>query len=287
MVIEKLLEGWKDFKNYLKHKKKEMSLEDLVTRLRIEEGNRSSEKTYPSSVRVNQTEKKGPKAKKHELKLGPKRGIEKKKFKGKCFNCGKVGHKTNECRRPKNKEKEANIVDDIAKDVRDISLVVVISEVNLVASNQKEWWIDTGATKHVCTNRDLFSSFTAVEGKKFYMGNSASCEVKGQGKVLLKMTSGKVLTLTNVLYVPEVRKNLVSGSLLSKNGFRIVFESDKVVLSKCGMYVGRGYATDDLFKLNVIALSNDNNKNNSSSAHMIECSFIWHGRLGHVNYDSI
>ena len=64
------------------------------------------------------------------------------------------------------------------------------------------------------------------------MGNSASCEVKGHGKVLLKMTSGKVLTLTNVLYVLEVRKNLVSGSLLSKNGFCIVFESDKVIMSK-------------------------------------------------------
>ena len=117
------------------------------------------------------------------------------------------------------------------------------------------------------------------------MGNSASGEVKGVGKVLLKMTSGKFLTLTNVLYVPEIRKNLVSGSLLSKNGFRIVFESDKVILSKSGMYVGRGYATNGLFKLNVMALSENNNKNESSSVYLIESSFIWHGRLGHVNYD--
>ena len=46
------------------------------------------------------------------------------------------------------------------------------------------------------------------------------------------MTSGKELTLTNVLHVPEIRKNLISGSLLSKNGFKMVFESDKFVLSK-------------------------------------------------------
>ena len=35
-IIEKLPLGWKDFKNYLKHKRKEMNLEELIFRLRIE-----------------------------------------------------------------------------------------------------------------------------------------------------------------------------------------------------------------------------------------------------------
>ncbi|KAK3022463.1 hypothetical protein RJ639_046338 [Escallonia herrerae] len=43
-LIEKLPPTWKDFKNYLKHKRKEMKLEDLIVRLRIEEDNRHSEK---------------------------------------------------------------------------------------------------------------------------------------------------------------------------------------------------------------------------------------------------
>ncbi|KAL6327153.1 hypothetical protein AAG906_015192 [Vitis piasezkii] len=43
-IIEKLPPAWKDFKNYLKHKRKEMSIEDLIIRLRIEEDNRRSEK---------------------------------------------------------------------------------------------------------------------------------------------------------------------------------------------------------------------------------------------------
>ena len=54
------------------------------------------------------------------------------------------------------------------------------------------------------------------------------------------MTFGKELTLTNVLYVPKIRKNLVSGSLLNNPGFRLVFESNKFVLPKSGMYVGKG-----------------------------------------------
>ena len=43
-IIEKLPPLRKEFKNYLKHKRKEMKLEDLIVRLRIEEDNCASEK---------------------------------------------------------------------------------------------------------------------------------------------------------------------------------------------------------------------------------------------------
>ena len=43
-VIEKLQPTWKEFKNYIKHKYKEMKLEDLIVRLRIEEDNCTAEK---------------------------------------------------------------------------------------------------------------------------------------------------------------------------------------------------------------------------------------------------
>ena len=43
-IIEKLPPLWKEFKNYLKHKRKEMRPEDMIVRLRIEEDNRVSEK---------------------------------------------------------------------------------------------------------------------------------------------------------------------------------------------------------------------------------------------------
>ena len=42
--MEKLPPAWRDFKNYLKHKGKELKLEDLIVRLWIEEDNRKSEK---------------------------------------------------------------------------------------------------------------------------------------------------------------------------------------------------------------------------------------------------
>ncbi|CAI9771418.1 unnamed protein product [Fraxinus pennsylvanica] len=119
-----------------------------------------------------------------------------------------------------------------------MNLATVISEVNMVGSNPKEWWIDTGAMMHVCSDKKLFTTFETIEnGEKLFMGNSTTSEIKGQGKLVLKMTSGNELTLNNVLYVPKICKNLVSGSLLNKYSFRIVFESNKVILSKSGMFV--------------------------------------------------
>ena len=99
------------------------------------------------------------------------------------------------------------MVDDISKDVFDIDLTrtIVIFEVNLVGSNPKEWWINISVTLHVCSDKKMFSNIEPTETEeKVYMGNSATSEIKDQGKVVLKVTFGKDLTLTNVLYVPEI-----------------------------------------------------------------------------------
>ena len=75
------------------------------------------------------------------------------------------------------------------------------------------------------------------------MGKASSSMVEGKGDVVLNLTSGKKLTLMDVLFVPEIRKNLV-------------FESDnKLVLTKGETCVGKGYMSEGLFKLNVF---NDN-----------------------------
>ena len=49
-IIKKLSPLWKEFKNYLNHKRKEMRLEDLIVRLRIEEDNRASEKKVGKGI---------------------------------------------------------------------------------------------------------------------------------------------------------------------------------------------------------------------------------------------
>ena len=116
--------------------------------------------------------------------------------------------------------------------------------------------------------------------------HSSTSKVEGKGNVILKFTSGKIITLTNVLYVPEIRKNLVSGPMLSKKGFKLVFESDKFILTKGGMYVGKGYLAEGMFKLNVM-VTNAINKINNAFVYFVDSFDLWHAILGHVNNRSI
>ena len=43
-LIETLLDSWKYYKNIMKHKRKQMSLEDVIIHIRIEEQNKSRDK---------------------------------------------------------------------------------------------------------------------------------------------------------------------------------------------------------------------------------------------------
>ena len=81
-------------------------------------------------------------------------------------------------------------------DVSNMNLLTVVSEVNFIGNNTKEWWVDTGATRHVCSDKMMFSSYHSIDnGEQLFMGNFSSSKVEGQEKVVLKMTSGKELTL--------------------------------------------------------------------------------------------
>ena len=75
----------------------------------------------------------------------------------------------------------------------------------------------------------MFTTFMLVlNGEMLFIGNSTTSVIEGHGNEIFKMISRKELTLKNVLYVSKIRKNLVSGSLLNKHGFCMVFKSNTV-----------------------------------------------------------
>lgn len=94
----------------------------------------------------------------------------------------------------------------------------------------------------------MFLIYETVEDELLYMNNSAISKFEGWEKVILKMILGKELSLTDVLNVPDVQKNLVFKFVLSKKGSILVFEFNKFVLTKNGMYVGEGYITNGLLR---------------------------------------
>ena len=157
-------------------------------------------------------------------------------------------------------------------------LVAMITEINIL-DGLGGWWIDSRATRHVCHDKAWFKTYSIFEDKKkILLGDSHTTDVLGIGKVPLQFTLGRELVLKDVLHAPKISKNLVSGFLLNKAGFKQVLEVNQFVLSKKGMFVGKGYACDGMFKLNV-----EMNENNNSSAYIVSCVNVWHGRLCHIN----
>ncbi|KAA0065496.1 hypothetical protein E5676_scaffold76G00450 [Cucumis melo var. makuwa] len=151
VIIDKLPRLWKDFKNTLRHKTKEFSLESLITRLRIEEEARKHDK----KEEVNAIPRKKPTA-----VLKPDR-----KPKG------------NKMKRGSNKQNNPQ---------------------------SKSWWLDTGASYHVCHDLSLFRKYNEVKDKNILLGDHHTTKVAGIGEVELKFTSDKTLVLKKVLYTPEI-----------------------------------------------------------------------------------
>lgn len=80
-----------------------------------------------------------------------------------------------DCRKPKKEKEQANVIQE-RSDLFYLSAVVF--ETNMV-DNPNAWWVDTGVTRHICSDKALFSTYAQVSGRKLYMVNSATSEVAG------------------------------------------------------------------------------------------------------------
>ncbi|KAJ0513064.1 putative RNA-directed DNA polymerase [Helianthus annuus] len=227
-----------------------MTLKDLRKHPRIKEQYRLENKTKRDTFNVHMMGGKG-----ESSNNGRKRKRFDNKGKGKfkenkknviCDNCNNPGRYKQDCRLLKGKTEKRN---DKEKDEKGSNFVAMISDA-FSLEEDKSWWVDSGATLHVCNNISMFKTYESTNFT-IYMGNHATAQVKGKGNIDLVFISGHTLTLKDVLHVPEVRKNLVSASALTKHGFKLMFEGDKFILSKGKKFVGLGLHTDGMFKLSI------------------------------------
>ena len=76
--------------------------------------------------------------------------------------------------------------------------------------------------------------------------------------------------------------NLVSGSLLCREGFKLVFESNKLVVTKYGLFVGKGYESGWMFRLSLADFCNKVVNHIHSNVNESE---VWHSRFCHISFD--
>jgi hypothetical protein len=111
------------------------------------------------------------------------------------------------------------------------------------------------------------------------LGNGSHASVHGVGTVDLKFTSGKIVQPKNMYHVPSIKKNLVSGSLLCRDDFKVVLESNKLLMSKHGEFVGKGYDSEGF------SLAEFCNKSvNHICDGVNDDASVWHSLLCHINF---
>ncbi|XP_075076332.1 uncharacterized protein LOC142162988 [Nicotiana tabacum] len=240
VLLEKFPPSWSDYRNQLKHKKKNLNLQELISHVRTEEANH---------LKGEESERLKDKMKFLSLNSCKTNLVE--------YSCtfvkdSKIGHKVFQCNQRQGQSSNIGGKAQVQANLTEGGDVIadVVVEANMVA-NKTDCILDTSILRHICANKKLFHDFEeSADAECVYMGNSTTTRVMGKGRILLQLTSGKTLALNNVLYVPSLRRNLVSGVLLNKAGLKLVFESDKVVISHGGDFVRKGYLSGGLFVLN-------------------------------------
>jgi hypothetical protein len=147
------------------------------------------------------------------------------------------------------------------------------------------WWLDTDANVYMCSYASLFSSYQVSQDSTVMMGNGSHASVHGVGMVDLKLTLRKIVQLKNEHHVPSINKNLVSGSLLCRDSFKVVLELNKFVMSKCGQFIGKGYVCGSLFHFSISDFCNKFVNNICDGINESDAS-VSHSHLCHLNFGS-
>ncbi|KAL0406618.1 UNVERIFIED_CONTAM: hypothetical protein Slati_3975700 [Sesamum latifolium] len=121
VLLEKFPPSWNEYRNHLKHKKKDLTLQELISHMRTEEANRLKDKKISNSfdsIKANLVEPFESSKNRFQYKDRKfKKGVQQKSLKGNdgkiqkskqlCYCCGKAGQKAYQyqCYQRKNQHK--------------------------------------------------------------------------------------------------------------------------------------------------------------------------------------
>lgn len=145
-------------------------------------------------------------------------------------------------------------------------------------------YLDNGASNHMTGQRTKFKELDEKITGKVRFGDGSTVEIKGKCSVTFKCRNGEDVRLDGVYYIPTLYNNIISLGQLSENG-------KKVILNGVHLWV---YDERGRLLMNVKRTANrlykiilECNKPNCLMSVTKESSWLWHLRLGHVNFNSM
>jgi hypothetical protein len=97
------------------------------------------------------------------------------------------------------------------------------------------WYIDNGASSHITGLREHFSDLRVSEIRmEIALGDDRAFTVAGVGTVAFQRDGLPPISFTDVLYVPGMKKNLISVSTLQDRGLEVTFRGIEVLIHPQG-----------------------------------------------------
>ena len=155
---------------------------------------------------------------------------------------------------------------------------------NVIGSS--EWIIDSGATQHMTFKRNNLEDY--VEFKKptvVNLGDNRSILAHGKGTYrVTAVVDDKLqkIALRDVLYLPELDKNLLSVHAMIKLGAVVSFENDVCKITRNSKLLAVGVIRGKLYVLKILE-----DQVNIASEELESDLFLWHCRLGHLGMDNV
>lgn len=149
-----------------------------------------------------------------------KKSNESEVFKYKCNHCKKKGHMA--------KDYRIKLLDKSSKNTKGTTSNMAETYIafNAVTSSEQkhvEWCLDSGSSSHMTANKELFQGMQHVSDT-LNLANKETASIKGVGEVEIRVKQGNKITnatLSKVLYVPDLRSNLLSVSKITDNNLII------------------------------------------------------------------
>ena len=107
----------------------------------------------------------------------------------------------------------------------------------MIEASKNEWLLDSGASNHMTAHHDLFMTYETFKDEtvEINLGNDSKIHALGKGSIEMKLTVNEKTitgTLTDVLHVPEISRNLFSIGKALLQGLMLQFQPDATTFYK-------------------------------------------------------